>query len=107
MIAEKCPRCWRKAEIKGRLSDCLDEFERIKVGCQVPAITKRTAVVCWCGKCRRYFEQGEGGRQLEICQECSPKQMELVAGSKSPRVEESKGKSEDIRQKTADKESMK
>ena len=77
-MGEKCPRCGRKAEVKGRLSDCL-EWDQVLAGAQCPGIARQTAMVCWCGTCRRYFEQGiDGKRAGSMCEKCSPKQMELV-----------------------------
>ena len=80
VIEEKCPRCMRRAEIKGRLSDALEEFEKVLAGAQCPGVNRQTAVVCWCGKCRRYFEQGADGKRAGgWCEGCAPTQMQLNA----------------------------
>ena len=76
MVAERCAQCGKKAKVMGRLSDCL-EFDRIRARYQCPGIEKKTAVVCWCDRRRKFFEQGAGGRQPGTCEKCRPVQGEL------------------------------
>ena len=77
-LAERCPRCNAKAKVMGRLSDCL-EWDRVLAGAQCPGVNRQSAVVCWCGKCRRYFERGiDGQRMGRYCEACAPKQQEFL-----------------------------
>lgn len=86
VIAEQCPQCGRKAEVKGRLSDAVEaELARAQMRAprlhsgSNPGTASDLSAVCWCGKCRRYFEQGAGGEeQRRLCEKCSPKQRAFV-----------------------------